>query len=956
MATVLFAGLEGAAHLSEHLAARYAEVLADYRRLLRVAVHGQDGQEIGPQDDGYAFVFCHAREGLSAAVAALRAAHRYPWPAGVRAPVRMGLHTVPPANGDAGVGSADVRRAADIGAVGHRGQILLSQTTRDLVADNLPKGISLRGLGRHRLRDLGEPQAIFQVVAAGLPAEFPPLISLDTFPNNLSRQVTSFIGREREMAEVKRLLSTTGLLTLMGAGGAGKTRLALQVAADVSALYPDGVWLVDLASLSDPALVPQTVASTLGIPERPSRPVGEVLVEYLRSKSLLIILDNCEHLLPACAQLANALMRSCSGLRILATSREPLRTAGEVAWRVPSLSVPDPGRSPAPEHLMGYEAVQLFVERARAAVPAFRVTAQNGQAISRTCLRLDGIPLAIELAAARVRVLSVDQIVARLDDCFRLLARGDRTAPPRQQTLRAAMDWSYTLLSERERMLLRRLPVFSGGWALEAAEVVCAGGGVPAADVLDLLTELVEKSLVVMERRDAEIRYRLLETVRQYCHDKLADAGETGTTRGRHLDFFLMLAEEAEPKLHSAEQAVWSNRLEAEHDNLRGALGWSAEGTPEKGLRLAGALWNFWRAHGHLTEGRAWLTGALERSGDALPALRAKALYGAGYLAAMQNDYRATRLCFEDSLALYRTLGDKRGAAAVIAETGSALRKQGDYKAARPYLEQSLAVYRELGDRQGAAAMLAQLGHDFWHEAKYAKARALLQESLSISRELGLKRTAAFVLWSLGLVAFDQRDHESARALYEEGRSIARGLGDTTWEVRLVESIASLAAAEGEPRRAAVLLGASEALREAIDFPLPPSHRHDYERPVAAVKAALDDEAFASAWTEGRATPFERAVEFALVRSEDAGSSPKAKEGPGGVEETVSLTPREREVAILVARGLSNPEIASRLVISRRTAQTHVQNILNRLGMTSRAEIAAWAVERGLHIPGATRG
>lgn len=955
MATVLFAEMERSAGRSEHLATRYADVLADYRRLLRVAVHAQDGQEIGPCADGCVFVFARAKEGLSAAVAALRATHRYPWPADISAPGRMGLHSGQLTQGDTGRGAVDVRQAAYVCAAGHPGQILLSEATCDLVADNLPKGISLRDLGRHRLGDLGEPQAIFQVTAAGLPADFPPLNSLSLLPNNLPRQATSFIGREREMIEVKRLLSATSLLTLTGTGGSGKTRLALQVAASVLASYPDGVWLVDLASLSDPALVPQTVASALTVPERPGRSLSDTLVDYLRPKSLLVILDNCEHVLTASAQLAGTILRSCPGLRLFATSREPLRVGGEVSWRVPSLSVPDPGHSPAPERLMDYEAVQLFVERAKAAVPAFKVTTQNGQALARTCHRVDGIPLAIELAAARVKVLNVEQIVTRLDDRFRLLTRGDRTAPPRQQTLRAMMDWSYALASEQERTLLRRLSVFSGGWTLEAAEAVCAYSGVQAADVLNLLAELVEKSLVVMEPSDTAARYRLLETVRQYGQEKLSESGEAAAIRTCHLDFFLALAEEAAPGMENAAQAVSTNRLDADHDNLRGGLAWSLENDGTKGLRLASALWRFWTARGHFTEGRRWLKATLERARAGSPALRAKALQAAGSLAAAQNDYVEARTFCEDSLVLYRTIGDKRGAAVVIAEIGSALRKQGDYKAARPYLEGSLAAYRELEDRPGIAALLAQLGHDFWHEAKYAKARALLEESLSISRDLGLKRTTAFVLWSLGLVAFDRRDNENARALYEEGLSIAKELGDTSWEVRLVESIAGLAAAEGQPRRAALLLGASEALREAIDYPLPPSHRHDYERPVAAIRAALDAGAFTAAWTEGRATPFEQTVEYALARSGEAGASSPATGTPGGLREAALLSPREREVAALVARGLSNPEIASRLVITLRTAQTHVQNILNKLGMTSRAQIAAWAVEHGLYNPGATR-
>ena len=433
--------------------------------------------------------------------------------------------------------------------------------------------------------------------------------------NNLPLQLTSFIGREREIDEVKHLLTTTRLLTLTGAGGCGKTRLALQVAADAPGVYPDGVWLGELAALSDPALVPHAVASAVGAREIPGSTVTESLVGYLRTRTLLLVLDNCEHVVGAAAELVDALLRSCPGVRILATSREPLGSAGETTWRVPSLAVP-PHSAVGEldlEHLTQYETVQLFIDRALAALPGFVVTSQNAAALAEICRRLDGIPLAIELAAARVRAFSVDQIAARLDDRFRLLTAGQRTAMPRQQTLRATVDWSYMLLSDPERALLRRLSVFAGGWAFEAAEAVAAGDGIHTYAVLDLLPQLVDKSLVIAEEQRGAVRYRLLETIRQYARDRLQEAGEAERTRDRHLTYFLQLAEEAEPKLRGSEDRLFLVRLEEEHANLRLALEWgltpSARG--DAALRLSGALTWFWWLRSYHDEGRRWLARAL---------------------------------------------------------------------------------------------------------------------------------------------------------------------------------------------------------------------------------------------------------------------------------------------------------------------------------------------------------
>ena len=462
--TFLFTDIEGSTTLLQRLGdRRYAEVLAEHQRILRAAFAEGNGQEIDTQGDAFLVAFPRASDAVGAAVAAQQALTQHAWPDGASLRVRMGLHTGEPHSGETGYVGIDVHRAARIAAAGHGGQILLSDVTHGLVVRDLPEGVSLRDLGEHRLKDLAHQHRLFQVMSADLPAHFPPIRSLDALPNNLPRQLTSFIGRDKEIADVKRLLSTAYLVTLTGSGGAGKTRLALQVAADVVERYPDGIWLIELAPIADPALVPKTVASALNVPEQPGRGMTDTLVDVLRRRTLLLVLDNCEHLLAACAGLTAALLRVCSQVHILATSREGLGVPGETLWRVPSLSLPDARRLPTPEDLVLYEAVRLFVDRAKATAPGFGVTSENASAVAQVCHRLDGIPLAIELAAARVNVLAVEQIAARLDDRFRLLTGGSRMVLPRQQTLRAAIDWSYNLLSETERALFGRLSVFSGG-------------------------------------------------------------------------------------------------------------------------------------------------------------------------------------------------------------------------------------------------------------------------------------------------------------------------------------------------------------------------------------------------------------------------------------------------------------------------------------------------------------
>jgi len=817
--TFLFTDIEGSTRLWERHADDMAVALARHDALLREAIDRNEGAVFSTGGDAFCAAFATAGAALAAACEAARALEREPWPSNARIAVRMALHMGVAEIRDGDYFGQPLNRVARLLAASHGGQVLLSAAVHEEVRDRLPPGITLRDMGERRLKDLVRPERVYQAVLPGIPGDFPPLKTLDARVHNLPIQSTSFVGREREMQEVKTLLRSSRLVTLTGSGGAGKTRLALQVGADEIDDFADGVWLVELAPLTDPRLVPQQLASLFGVREESGAEFLATLVKALKDKELLLLLDNCEHVLEASARLCDAFLAGCAKVRILATSREALRVSGEATFRVPSLAVPDAGTKVAVGSLTQYAAVRLFIDRALAVQSSFHTDSRNAGAIVSICYHLDGIPLAIELAAARVRSMSVHDINERLDERFRLLTGGARTALPRQQTLRAALEWSYNLLSAAERALLCRLSVFSGGSTLLAAEQVCCGAGVDAPEVLDLLTALVDKSLLLMEERQTTTRYRFLETVQQYARDRLREEDQEPPWRTRHLGHFLALAEEARPQLQGKDQHAWLDRLEAEHDNLRSALKHASlpGADPVIGLRLAAAMSLFWGARGYFTEGRGWLSAMLAAVPDgSADAIRATALNGAGILAWQQGDFAASSELQERSLAIRRSLGDRNGVANALIGLGLVAKDQNQYERARELQQESLSIHRELGNRRGTAVALANLATISGAIGQFTIAEAQFAESSEIFRALGDKQGIAMSLHSIGYFAYQQGNHASAQTHQEQSLALWRELGDRRGVALALGNLGQTVAALGDHFRARLLQEESLEIRRAL--------------------------------------------------------------------------------------------------------------------------------------------
>ena len=887
--TFLFTDIEDSTRLWQEQPQAMSHAHALHDRILHEAIEANHGYVFQIVGDSFSVAFHNAQDALVATLTAQRELQTRQKDSALRVKVRMGLHTgaaeIQP-NGKY-EGYVTVASSQRVMSVAHGGQVLLSHTTADLL-DALPEDVSLRDIGDHQLKSLRSSLRLYQLIAPGLPQEFPPIQSLNQFPNNLPTQLTSFIGREKEIADVKSSLELARLVTLTGSGGTGKTRLSQEVGAQLLTNFRHGVWLVELAPLGDESQVIPALAQVFGLQELPFHPLAELVEDYLRDKKLLLILDNCEHLVIACARLTDHLLHQCAGLKILASSREALGIAGEVAYHTPSLE--------------DSESTQLFVERAHASNSNFKLSDANRSAVAQICHRLDGIPLAIELAAARTNLLSAEQIASRLDDMFRLLVGGSRTALPRQQTLRALIDWSYDLLDQPERRALAYLSVFAGGWRLEAAEAVLGPDG------LDLLSNLVDKSLIVTEESgyEGETRYRLLETIRQYAREKLLESGESSTVRELHLEYFLHLAAEAEFKLMGPQMLETLNQLEPELDNIRTALEWALERNPETALQLAASLTYFWQGRGHITEGRRWLSEALSRSEEqAQQALKAKALWSSGVLVFTQGELIAARAALTESVRLAREAGEQRTlvlslvmlgftvvwmgdattAESVIQEAMSVAQKidyklgiglvlglranqvaafEHDFTAARAYGEEGLQLMREVGNPLFTAIAIMGSGSQAFAQGNYAEARRRLEESEKLFYKLGNRNMALGVQSQRAHLERQLGNYPQAIELYHQSILAWQELGHRVSLAHEFECLAFIACTQSQLPRAVRLLGTAKSIRENLNAPMTATERVEYDQIVSILRAQMEQSDFATAWAEGRAMTLEQAIEFAL--------------------------------------------------------------------------------------------
>ena len=868
--TFLFTDIEGSTRLLQQLGDRYSRVFEECRRLLRAAFQEWNGHEVDTQGDAFFVAFARATDAVSAAVDGLHALAVHSWTEDVVVRVRMGLHTGEPQLSSEGYIGIDVHHGARVMSAGHGGQVLLSQATRDLVVHQLPGGVSLRDMGEHRLKDLQRPVHLFQLVIAGLPADFPSLKTLDIYPNNLPIQPTPLIGREKEVASLGQLLRRVDvrLVTLTGPGGTGKTRLALQVAAELSDLKWRGIYFVDLAPVSDSAQVIPTIASTLGLREERGRSPLECLKEEIDQNRVLLLLDNFEQVLDAAVQVSELLV-ACSQLKIMVTSRAVLRVRAEREFAVPTLRLPDSAQMPDLEALMQYEAIVLFLQRTQAVAPEFRLTDMNAPVVVEIVRRLDGLPLAIELAAARMKLLSPEALLARLNQPLQVLTSGARDVAARQHTLRNTIAWSYNLLDAQEQELFRRLSDFVGGCTLEAIEVVNGVLGNATGLILDIVASLVDKSL--LRRREQgkgeEPRLAMLETIREYGLELLGASGEMKAVRKAHAVYFMELSERAGLE-RASDSPEWLDRLEQEHDNLRAAMHWSLEdmeGCKEIALRLGGALRTFWYSRGYLSEGLDFLERALVGSDEVEEPMRAAALYAAARLYEVRGDYDRAEPFLVQSLALYRELGNPARIAYALHLQADIAWRRGILDMARSLAEESLAVFRELGDRGAIASLLLHLGALAADQGEYARARDLLEESLAINRELGDKGSIADSLFNLARANFfSGSELGAARVLLEESLSLFRQLSDKESIGYCLCLLGLLTLEQGDVTTARSLVEQSVALfkerRQAHGMALSTSA-------MAMVIAAQGDNAVARALYDAALTEARKAGDKLIIAS-----------------------------------------------------------------------------------------
>ena len=849
--TFLFTDVEGSTRLLQGMGAEpYAATLVAHREILRTAFGDRGGVEMGGEGDSLFYVFADAGD----AVAAVEDAQRRL--AGLGLAVRMGLHTGEPLLLAGEYIGIDVHRASRIAAAAHGGQVLLSETTAKALDFRKRKD-----LGEHRLKDLSRPERIFQLLAAGLPEAFPPIRSLDVHSHNLPVQPTPLVGREREIVELRELLTRPDvhLLTVTGPGGAGKTRLALQAAAESIEEFPGGVYFVDLAPLADPAMIPGTILQAVGIQEGGGRSMPELLKEFFGGKRVLFLLDNFEQLLESAPRLAEAL-RGVPGLTFLATSRAPLRIRDEHEYPLGPLPLPGSAEHRSIGRLAHYDSVRLFVERARAVRPDFALTEENASAVAEICLRLDGLPLAIELAAARSRIFSPQALLSRLSNRLDLLVGGARDLPDRHRTLRAAIAWSHSLLSTEEATLFRRISVFSGDFGLDAVEGFCCVRGEMELDPLEATSSLVEKNLLRADTEQAEPRFRMLETILEFAREELRESGEADAVARRHAEFYLQMAEEAAPHLTGADQAGWLERIGKDYSNLRAAMQWAlSAGTVEIAARIAAAIRVFWMTRGLLAEGRLLTEGIAARMEGSLPELRAKILGCAGNLARQQARFDDARRLFEGALETYTAAGDARGRGVALTNLGAVAVEQGENERAEPLFEESLALLSKLGEERLMAMAQVNLGVLAEIRGDLDTAEKRYAQSLELTRRVGDLAGVGLALGNLSHLCFERGELETAARLTRESLKLAAETGNTYTAAYDLVALA-LHSLEVDPRRATRLLAAGNALFEAAGAQAAPIAHARFERAVARTREQLAPDVWQAEWKAGSEMSLEDAV------------------------------------------------------------------------------------------------
>ena len=872
--TFLFSDIEGSTRLLRSQGETWPSMLARHQELLRTAFSVEGGVEVGTEGDSFFVTFPTAPSAVAAAVAAQRALAHEPWPDDVALRVRMGVHTGEASFGTEGYVGLHVHRASRITSVGQGGQILLSDTTRSLVSEALPEGVELRDLGIHRLKDLERPERLWQVVVADLQSDFAPIASMDTVPNNLPTRLTTFLGREREISEIAALLSQSRLLTLTGPGGTGKTRLSLEVAGRSLAQFPDGVYFVELAPITEPGLVPATIGQAVGLPDRGGRSSIDRLVDHVGERRMLLVLDNFEQVAEA-APSVNALLSACPNLTVLASSRSILRVSGEQEYPVPPLGLPDPANLPPLTQLSQFEAVALFIERARSVKPGFNVTNENAPAVAEICVRLDGLPLAIELAAARIRILTPQAMLGRLEHRLGLLSGGSRDLPERQQTLRGAIAWSHDMLDDTDRALFACLSVFVGGAGLDAIEEVC--GSEVTGEVLDALASLVEKSLVRQsEGVNGQPRFAMLETIREFAMEQAVERNRWDRLRAAHAQRFMSLAEAFATEVMGSGKRPWLDRLAEDHDNLRAAIAWAIEtGSAESAMRIGSALWRFWQMRGHLAEG-------LERIEQALvlphshehPQVRADALSAAAGLAYWRADTDRSRALYNEEIVARTELGDRAGLAEAhygISFTWAVtdLANPAHAASAPSSINEALAIFREIGDDAGVGRCEWALANVAWRQRDIEGARRHGADALAVFEAIDDQFMVGWVSYTFGLAALGDDDarggvpelRAEARRWFVRALRIFNAAQDVSGYTLVLDGIALAAYREGQLERAARLSGAVARLERTSGTGL-----NLWNRDVLGFKPDVlrDDAALAEDWAAGEAMTAAEAVAYAL--------------------------------------------------------------------------------------------